>query len=48
MNQEPTKQDMEEMEAQAEKISEETGKDFYLALQEICNQRYVYNQKEQQ
>jgi hypothetical protein len=49
MNQEPTKQEIEALEAKAEKISEETGKDFFLVLQELYNQQFVYgNQKEQQ
>lgn len=49
MNQEPTKQEIEELEAQAEKISQETGKDYFLVLQKLYNEKYVYgNQKEQQ
>lgn len=49
MNQEPTKQDMEALEAQAEKIAQETGKDFSSVLQDLFNEKYVYgNQKEQQ
>lgn len=47
MNQVPTKQEIEEMEAQAEKISEATGKDFFLVYQKIYNDRFVYGiQKE--
>lgn len=45
MNQEPTKQDMEALEAQAEKISQETGKDFSSVLQDLFNEKYVYGNR---